>query len=85
MFSGNLISARSYIIFVVAGTNQTELLQDKIGSPADSINSLVVNSIKRDGTKASYSRRGKVLSFLSIIIESIDVPCSLSFSVISTW
>ena len=53
------------IIFVVAGTNQTELLQDKIGSPADSINSLVVNSIKRDGTKASYSRRGKVLSFFT--------------------
>ena len=37
------------IIFVVAGTNQTEKLQDKIGSPADSINSLVVNAVKRNG------------------------------------
>lgn len=54
------------IIFVVAGTNQTrELKQDKIGSPADSINSLVVNSIKRDGEKVSYARRGKVLSFFN--------------------
>ena len=54
------------IIFVVAGTNQTrELKQDKIGSPADSINSLVVNSVKRDGDKVSYARRGKVLSFFN--------------------
>lgn len=53
------------VIFVVAGTNRSKLLQDKIGSPADSINSLVVNSIKKDGTKASYSRRGKVLSFFN--------------------
>lgn len=54
------------IIFVVAGTNQTrELKQDKIGSPADSINSLVVNSVKRDGEKVSYARRGKVLSFFN--------------------
>lgn len=54
------------IIFVVAGTNQTrELKQDKIGSPADSINSLVINSVKRDGEKVSYARRGKVLSFFN--------------------
>ncbi len=53
------------IIFVVAGTNQTEKLQDKIGSPADSINSLVVNAVKRDGEKVSYARRGKVLSFFN--------------------
>lgn len=53
------------IIFVVAGTNQTSLLQDKIGSPADSINSLVVNAIKKDGEKVSYARRGKVLSFFN--------------------
>lgn len=54
------------IIFVVAGTNQTEeLKQDKIGSPADSINSLVVNAVKKDGEKVSYARRGKVLSFFN--------------------
>lgn len=53
------------IIFVVAGTNQTEKLQDKIGSPADSINSLVVNAVKRNGEKVSYARRGKVLSFFN--------------------
>lgn len=53
------------IIFVVAGTNKSKLNQDKIGAPADSINSLVVNSIKRNGEKASYSRRGKVLSFFN--------------------
>ena len=54
------------IIFVVAGTNQKkELKQDKIGAPADSINSLVVNAIKRNGEKVSYARRGKVLSFFN--------------------
>lgn len=53
------------IIFIVAGTNQTEEKQDKIGSPADSINSLVVNSVKNDGEKVSYARRGKVLSFFN--------------------
>ena len=54
------------IIFIVAGTNQNkELKQDKIGAPADSINSLVVNAIKRNGEKVSYSRRGKVLSFFN--------------------
>ncbi len=53
------------IIFVVAGTNQTEKLQDRIGSPADSINSLVVNAVKRNGEKVSYARRGKVLSFFN--------------------
>ncbi len=53
------------IIFIVAGTNKNELNQNKIGSPADSINSLVVNSVKKDGEKASYTRRGKVLSFFN--------------------
>lgn len=54
------------IIFIVAGTNQKkELKQDKIGAPADSINSLVVNAVKRNGEKVSYARRGKVLSFFN--------------------
>lgn len=53
------------VIFIVAGTNKSSLNQEKIGSPADSINSLVVNSIRSNGEKASYSRRGKVLSFFN--------------------
>lgn len=56
------------VIFIVAGTNkrvgdpQTE---KRIGAPADSINSLVVNSIDSAGNPASYSRRGLVLSFFN--------------------
>ena len=51
------------VTFVVAGTNKTKKNQTKIGAPADSINSLVVNSVTRDKQPASYSRRGPVLSF----------------------
>lgn len=52
------------IVFVVAGTNQTaEGHQVKIGAPADSINSLVVNATSFTGETASYSRRGPVLDF----------------------
>jgi hypothetical protein len=35
----------------------------KIGAPADSINSLVVNAVKRNNQPASYKRVGPVLSF----------------------
>lgn len=51
------------IVFVVAGTNQTSEGQQKIGAPADSINSLVVNATAFSGETASYSRRGPVLGF----------------------
>lgn len=51
------------IVFVVAGTNQTSAGQQKIGAPADSINSLVVNATAFSGETASYSRRGPVLDF----------------------
>lgn len=54
------------VIFVVAGTNKPEnkMKEDmKIGSPADSLNALVVNSVTKDGKMASYSRSGPVLSF----------------------
>lgn len=53
------------VIFVISGTNNNSYLRKdmKIGAPADSINSLVVNSVKLDGTKASYTRTGPVLSF----------------------
>lgn len=56
------------IIFVVAGTNipfnssRTEMY---IGSPADSLNSIVVNSVDFNGKPASYTRSGPVLSFFN--------------------
>lgn len=53
------------VIFIVAGTNKTPERKEnmRIGTPADSINSLVVNSVTRDGKPASYTRVGPVLSF----------------------
>lgn len=51
------------IVFVVCGTNQTSLKQAKVGAPADSINSLVVNATAFSGETASYSRCGPVLDF----------------------
>ena len=55
------------VIFVIAGTNKNDKYPNvnKIGSPADSINSLVVNSVAFDGTPADYSRTGPVLSFFN--------------------
>lgn len=53
------------VIFVVAGTNKPMGAPDdmKVGAPADSLNSLVVNSVTRAHMPASYSRSGPVLSF----------------------
>lgn len=53
------------VIFVVAGTNGDPFLEKplKIGAPADSLNSLVVNSVTLDKKPASYHRVGPVLSF----------------------
>ena len=51
------------IIFVVSGTNKPNDSVKKIGAPADSINSIVVNAVDKDGKIATYSRKGKVLSF----------------------
>lgn len=54
------------VIFVVAGTNKPNKSNiKKIGAPADSINSLVVNSVAFDQKPASYSREGLVLSFFN--------------------
>ena len=55
------------VIFVIAGTNKDsdEITQKFIGSPADSINSLVVNSVSFDKNPATYSRKGPVLSFFN--------------------
>lgn len=53
------------VIFVVAGTNKNKRMQGniKIGAPADSLNSLVVNAVDFQGRPASYTRVGPVLSF----------------------
>ena len=62
------LQAQKNIIFVISGTNdnrseRSEIL--RVGSPADSLNSLVVNSVRRDETPASYSRKGNILSFFN--------------------
>ena len=52
------------VIFVIAGTNDSEYSNSKrLGSPADSINSLVVNAVNMSKKPASYTRLGPVLSF----------------------
>ena len=53
------------VIFVIAGTNLSseEIEIRPIGAPADSINSIVVNSVDKDNKPSSYSRKGPVLSF----------------------
>lgn len=53
------------VTFVVAGTNREPGEQEgkRIGAPADSINSLVVNSVDFENKPASYTRCGPVLSF----------------------
>lgn len=55
------------VIFVIAGTNKasTEEQPKAIGAPADSINSLVVNSVDFNNCPASYTRKGPVLSFFT--------------------
>lgn len=54
------------VIFVVAGTNKTSRFNaKKIGASADSINSLVVNSVDFNGKPADYTREGLVLSFFN--------------------
>lgn len=58
------------VIFVIAGTNDGERKKanepyKRVGSPADSLNSMVVNSVRQNGTPATYSRKGKILSFFN--------------------
>ena len=62
------LQASKNIIFVVSGTNdnrnrKADML--RVGSPADSLNAVVVNSVKRNGTPASYTRQGTILSFFN--------------------
>jgi hypothetical protein len=53
------------VVFVVAGTNKANNSKEEllIGSPADSINSIVVNAVDKKGEPASYARKGRVLFF----------------------
>ena len=53
------------VIFVVAGTNKPSADMEKIGSPADSINSMVVNAVTQNGLSTKYARRGLALSFFA--------------------
>lgn len=53
------------VIFVIAGTNKPNKDIEKIGSPADSINSMVVNSVSINGLSTKYARRGIALSFFA--------------------
>ena len=61
------------VIFIIAGTNNRNesKLDRMIGSPADSLNAIVVNSVNGKGNPASYSRKGFVLSFFN----KPDVSC----------
>ena len=62
------IQAENNVLFVISGTNDNRSERPnilKVGSPADSINSVVVNSVRRDGTPTSYSRKGNILSFFN--------------------
>lgn len=55
------------VVFVVAGTNKPKGRKGemRLGAPADSLNSLVVNSVTRSNEPASYHRIGPVLSFFN--------------------
>ena len=59
------IQFENNVIFVVAGTNKPNEDVVKIGSPADSINSMVVNAVTKSGLSTKYSRKGLVLSFFA--------------------
>ena len=62
------IQAQNNVVFVISGTNDNRTTRPdilKVGSPADSLNSIIVNSVKRDGRPASYSRKGNILCFFN--------------------
>lgn len=57
------LSVKYSVLFVVAGTNlDKEFREERVGSPADSMNAIVVNSVNRNGERADYSRCGPVLT-----------------------
>lgn len=53
------------VIFVVAGTNNRNrhVYHPRIGAPADSLNSVVVNALSLTGKPAEYGAKGPVLYF----------------------
>ena len=55
------------VVFIIAGTNKPDKIKDemRIGAPADSLNSLVVNAVNSSGKPTSYHRNGPVLSFFN--------------------
>lgn len=59
------IQSENNVIFVVAGTNKPSEDVIKIGSPADSVNSMVVNAVTKSGLSTKYARKGLVLSFFA--------------------
>ena len=59
------IQFENNVIFVVAGTNKPSEDIVKIGSPADSVNSVVVNAVTKRGLSTKYARKGLVLSFFA--------------------
>lgn len=59
------IQYENNVIFVVAGTNKPNADIVKIGSPADSINSMVVNAVTKKGLSTKYARKGLALSFFA--------------------
>lgn len=59
------IQQENDVIFVVAGTNKPSSEISKIGSPADSINSVVVNAVTKNGLSTKYARKGLALSFFA--------------------
>lgn len=62
----DVLQTKYDVIFVVSGTNNDEGInpgERLIGSPADSINSIVVNAVDNKGNPPNYSRKGEVLSF----------------------
>ena len=70
------------VIFVIAGTNLSkgETETRSIGAPADSINSIVVNSVDINDKPSTYTRKGPVLSFYikpDICYYGGDVECPI--------
>jgi hypothetical protein len=56
------------VVFVISGTNDNRTEKEeklRVGSPADSLNAVVVNSVKRNNDECSYTREGPVLSFFN--------------------
>ncbi len=50
---------------LILRTNKPSADIEKIGSPADSINSMVVNAVTQNGLSTKYARRGLALSFFA--------------------